>query len=139
MSYITTRIVKTQTNVAKMPRLPVENQIITLSVVKIAIKFSPCKVFFSKQLSLMIECNGQQSYLTEKKLVVDVNNKIQCSAHARMLQPAGGWINTLIETLSAQRQADLLCPNVCLPPRTPRCNTCRVAAARAQRIHSCEC
>ena len=43
MSYITTRIVKTQTSVAKIPRVPVENQIITLSVVKIAIKFSPCR------------------------------------------------------------------------------------------------
>ena len=27
---------------AKIPRVPVENQITTLSVVKIAIKFSPC-------------------------------------------------------------------------------------------------
>ena len=35
MSYITRRIVK-------IPRVPVENQITTLSVVKIAIKFSPC-------------------------------------------------------------------------------------------------
>ena len=43
MSYITTRIVKTLTNVAKIPRVPVEDQITTLSVVKIAIKFSPCK------------------------------------------------------------------------------------------------
>ena len=42
MSYITTHIVKTLTSVAKIPRVPVENQIITLSVVKIAIKFSPC-------------------------------------------------------------------------------------------------
>ena len=42
MSYITTRIVKTSTSVAKIPRVPVENQITTLSVVKIAIKFSPC-------------------------------------------------------------------------------------------------
>ena len=41
MSYITTRIVKTYTSVAKIPRVPVENQITTLSVVKIAIKFSP--------------------------------------------------------------------------------------------------
>ena len=43
MSYITTRIVKTKNNVAKIPRVPVENQITTLSMVKIAIKFSPCK------------------------------------------------------------------------------------------------
>ena len=42
MSYITTRIVKAQTSVAKIPRVPVENQFTTLSVVKIAIKFSPC-------------------------------------------------------------------------------------------------
>ena len=41
MSYITTRIVKILTSVAKIPRVPVDNQIITLSVVKIAIKFSP--------------------------------------------------------------------------------------------------
>ena len=41
-SYITTRIVKTETSVAKIPRVPVENQITTLSVVKIAVKFSPC-------------------------------------------------------------------------------------------------
>ena len=44
MSYITTRIVKTYTSVAKIPRVPVENQITTLSVVKIAIKFSPCRI-----------------------------------------------------------------------------------------------
>ena len=42
MLYITTRIVKTLTSVAKIPRVPVENQITTLSVVKIAIEFSPC-------------------------------------------------------------------------------------------------
>ena len=42
MTFITTRIVKTWTSVAKIPRVPVENQITTLSVVKIAIKFSPC-------------------------------------------------------------------------------------------------
>ena len=42
ISYITTRIVKTQTSVAKIPRVPVENPITTPSVVKIAIKFSPC-------------------------------------------------------------------------------------------------
>ena len=41
MSYITTRIVKTYTSVAKILRVPVENQITTPSVVKIAIKFSP--------------------------------------------------------------------------------------------------
>ena len=34
MSYITTRLVKTETSLAKIPRLPVENQITTLSVVK---------------------------------------------------------------------------------------------------------
>ena len=49
MSYITTRIVKTQaykkTSVAKIPRVPVENQITTLSLVKIDIKFSPCNEF----------------------------------------------------------------------------------------------
>ena len=42
MPYITTSIVKTQTNVAKIPRVLEENQITTLSVVKIAIRFSPC-------------------------------------------------------------------------------------------------
>ena len=42
MSYITTCIVKTYTSVAKIPRVLVENPITTLSVVKIAIKFSPC-------------------------------------------------------------------------------------------------
>ena len=45
MSYITTRIVKTYTNVAKVPRVPVENQITTLSVAKIAMKFSPCRLY----------------------------------------------------------------------------------------------
>ena len=43
MLYITTCIVKTYTSVANIPRVPVENEITTLSVVKIAIKFSPCK------------------------------------------------------------------------------------------------
>ena len=42
MPYITTRIVKTYTSVTKIPRVLVENQITILSVVKIAIKFSPC-------------------------------------------------------------------------------------------------
>ena len=36
---ITTRIIKTQTSVAKIPRVPVGHQITTLSVVKVAIKF----------------------------------------------------------------------------------------------------
>ena len=49
MSYITTRIVKTYISMAKIPRVPVENQIITLSVVKIAIKFSPC-IFYSNKI-----------------------------------------------------------------------------------------
>ena len=56
MSYITTRIVKTQKSVAKIPRVPVENEITTLGVVKIAIKFSPCGmsvdttyIFFEKR------------------------------------------------------------------------------------------
>ena len=40
MSNIITRIVKTWTSVAKIPRVHVENQITTLSVVKIAIKYS---------------------------------------------------------------------------------------------------
>ena len=40
MLYIATHIVKTC--VAKIPRVSVENQITTLSVVKIAIKFSLC-------------------------------------------------------------------------------------------------
>ena len=48
MSYLTTRIVKTLTSVAKIPRVPVENQITTLSVVKIAIKFSPCRLKIKK-------------------------------------------------------------------------------------------
>ena len=49
MSYITTRIVKTQTSVPKIPRVPVENRITTLSVVKIATKFSPCRRYFKLQ------------------------------------------------------------------------------------------
>ena len=44
MSHINTRIVKTLTSMAKISRVPVENQITTLSVVKITIKFSPCIV-----------------------------------------------------------------------------------------------
>ena len=44
MSYITTRIVKTKTSVVKIPRVPVENEITTLSVVKITIKFSPYRL-----------------------------------------------------------------------------------------------
>ena len=43
MSYITICIVKKETIVAKIRRVPVENQITTLGVVKIAIKFSPCR------------------------------------------------------------------------------------------------
>ena len=49
-SYITTRIVKTYTSVARIPRVPVENQITTLRVVKIAIKFSPCSISYQKSL-----------------------------------------------------------------------------------------
>ena len=44
VSYITRRIVKIYTSVAKIPRVLVENQITTLGVVKIAIKFSRCMV-----------------------------------------------------------------------------------------------
>ena len=51
MSYITTRIVKTYTSVAKISRVPVENQITTLSVVKIAIKFSPCRLLKKWQIN----------------------------------------------------------------------------------------
>ena len=47
MSYITTRIVKTKTSVAKIPRMPG----ITLNVVKIAIKFSPCTDSFRNILA----------------------------------------------------------------------------------------
>ena len=47
MTYITTRVVKTQTIVAKIPRVPVENQITTLSVVKLAIKFSPYRKMYT--------------------------------------------------------------------------------------------
>ena len=49
ISFITTCIVKTWTSVAKIPRVPVENQITTLSVVKIAIKFSPCSILVLKK------------------------------------------------------------------------------------------
>ena len=61
MSYITTRIVKTYTSVAKISRVPVENQITTISVVKIAIKFYPriCRIYISlpygrKNASLLV-------------------------------------------------------------------------------------
>ena len=50
MSYITTRIVKTQTSVVKIPKVPVENQITALSVVKIAIKCSPCTILSAPTL-----------------------------------------------------------------------------------------
>ena len=53
MSYISTRIVKTYTSVAKIPRVPVENQIATLNVVKIAIKFSPCGLRFYDDLNFL--------------------------------------------------------------------------------------
>ena len=52
MSYITTRIVKTSTSVDIIPRVPVENQITTLSVVKIAIKFSPCSYGICPKLTV---------------------------------------------------------------------------------------
>ena len=45
ISYFITRIVKTYTSVAKISRVPVGNQITTLSVVKITIKFSPCTFY----------------------------------------------------------------------------------------------
>ena len=54
MAYITTRIVKALTSVAKIPRVPVENQNTTLSVVKITIKFSQWKSLFSLSLSLSL-------------------------------------------------------------------------------------
>ena len=48
VSYIATRIVKTYTSLPKISRVLVEKQIATLSAVKIAIKFSPCRnaIFF---------------------------------------------------------------------------------------------
>ena len=53
MLYITPRIVKTWTGVAKIPRVSVENQITTLSVVKIALKFSPCTNKSGYQLKIV--------------------------------------------------------------------------------------
>ena len=53
MSLITTRIVKT--SVAQISRVPVENQITTLSVVKIAIKFSPCSALQCRKVQSSIE------------------------------------------------------------------------------------
>ena len=40
---------------AKIPRVPVENQITTLSVVKIAIKFSPCIIFYCPMIFFLSE------------------------------------------------------------------------------------
>ena len=47
MSHIFTRIVKIKTSVVKIPIVPVENQITTQGVIKIAIKFSSCKPHIS--------------------------------------------------------------------------------------------
>ena len=58
MSYITGRIVKKLASVAKIPRVPVENQITTLSVVTIAIKFSPCICFITFVYFNQILCNN---------------------------------------------------------------------------------
>ena len=55
MLYITTRIVRTYTSVAKIPRVPVENQITTLSMVKIAIKFSPYNTHALKKYSAKLQ------------------------------------------------------------------------------------
>ena len=50
---------------AKIPRVPVENQITTLSVVKIAIKFSPCRREESNDRRIRINtCIGE-----DKKVV----------------------------------------------------------------------
>ena len=49
---------------AKIPRVPVENQITTLSVVKIAIKFSPCKKSNWKNQSFE-ELFGAMFYISE--------------------------------------------------------------------------
>ena len=51
MSHIPTRIVITYISVPKTPKVPVENQITTLSVIKIAIKFSACDNRFSGNFS----------------------------------------------------------------------------------------
>ena len=67
-SYIITRIVKIWTSVAKIPRVPVENQITTLSVVKIAIKFSPYSVLYSRG-------NNVLPFYREDKSVMDAATK----------------------------------------------------------------
>ena len=45
LTHIPICIIITEKSVAKIPRVFVENQITTLSMVKIAIKFSPCIVY----------------------------------------------------------------------------------------------
>ena len=57
---------------AKIPRVPVENQIITVSVVKIAIKFSPCPDRFltSSQRKLYNKCEKSISFRYEKEKVI---------------------------------------------------------------------
>ena len=51
MAYITTPIVKTYISMVKIPSVPVENQITRLSVVKLAIKFSPYIVSVTEKWS----------------------------------------------------------------------------------------
>ena len=72
MSYITTRVVKTQKCVVKITRVPVENEITTLSVVKIAIKFSPCiLVGRARPLSTFAKlCDLQQRFTLNDSRVV---------------------------------------------------------------------
>ena len=62
MSYITTRIVKAWKSMAKIPRVPVENQITTQSEVKIAIKSSPCAVryFFKTPFNILRGMKNQK-------------------------------------------------------------------------------
>ena len=72
MSYINTRIVKTWTSVAKIPRVPVENQITTLSVVKIATKFSPCRWRLKLDVEFFLYL-----FLIRKSFVINDWNKVE--------------------------------------------------------------
>ena len=68
--------IKTYTSVAKIPRVPVENQITTLGVVKIAIKFSPCTLTRHRVLHYL---SRRVKFYFLSFHVIDIKRLFQCN------------------------------------------------------------
>ena len=80
---------------AKIPRVPVENQINTLSMVKIAIKFSPCTEFL-----FVMSSKVRRFHRVSKESTVSL-----CWAFKSAVKLSLGWV--LRESVSATKNPDV--------------------------------